>query len=115
LHFFFQVYNIRRGRRRGVVQPRVRGRDEEQVETRPREAEGHRHRQPPLGPRKMRADHAASGRANTRNCSTLNINNNNNNNNSKHNEKQKIIKTRQQKQYDNKNNTTTKTIRQQKQ
>ena len=93
LHFFFQVYNIRRGRRRRVVQPRVRGRDEEQVETRPREAEGHWHRQPPLGPRKMRADHAASGGANTRNCSTLNINNN-----SKHNEKQKIIKTRQQKQ-----------------
>ena len=104
MHFFFQVYNIRRGRRRGVVQPRVRGRDEEQVETRPREAEGHRHRQPPLGPRKMRADHAASGGANTRNCSTLNI-------------KQQPLQQlqSQQKTKNNKNNKTTKTISQQQQ
>jgi hypothetical protein len=52
----------------------------------------------------MRADHAASGRANTRNCSTLNI-------------KQQPLQQlqSQQKTKNNKNNKTTKTIRQQKQ
>ena len=57
----FVVHDFRRRRRRGPLQPRVRGRHEEQAQEGPREAEGDWNREPLRGHRQVRQDDPASG------------------------------------------------------